>query len=117
MTQNTEYADLTRQFRASEAKLGDEGFVTEVMRPIHRRMRLRRAILFGAGGVGAGAAGTQVLQFVSDRWTDIGLNIGPMIAAASPDQWQNAILSNPLIVAGLSVCVLSLIITTALERT
>ncbi|MEO1189841.1 MAG: hypothetical protein AAFW60_12290 [Pseudomonadota bacterium] len=52
--------DLTRLFEAQDDALQNEIFVDRVMRPIRKRTRWRAPLLFGAGGLGVGAALSQM---------------------------------------------------------
>ena len=54
------YDDLTALFEAQDATLENEAFVEQVMRPIRKRSRWRAPHMFGAGGVGLGAALSQI---------------------------------------------------------
>lgn len=54
------YDDLTALFKAQDDALKNDVFVDRVMRPIHKRSRWRGPLLFGAGGLGLGAAVSQV---------------------------------------------------------
>ena len=63
MDHETNFDDLVELFEAQDAAMPAEPFVNSVMRPIHRRHRLRQAMLFGAGGIGVGAAVSQLLSW------------------------------------------------------
>ena len=65
MQNNETYDDLTALFEAQDEGLQNEVFVKNVMQPIRRRSRWRTPILFGAGGVGLGAA----LSEIGGLWT------------------------------------------------
>ncbi|MDJ0920599.1 MAG: hypothetical protein QNI84_05685 [Henriciella sp.] len=59
--QNDEpYTDLTALFEAQDAAFADDGFTDRVMTPIRRRASWRSPLLFGAGGIGVGAALSQI---------------------------------------------------------
>jgi hypothetical protein len=60
MQTEEKYEDLTALFEAQDDGLENEVFVKNVMQPIRRRNRWRAPILFGAGGVGFGAALSQI---------------------------------------------------------
>ena len=60
MQSDEKYDDLTALFEAQDDGLKNEVFVKSVMQPIRRRSRWRTPILFGAGGVGLGAAVSQI---------------------------------------------------------
>lgn len=54
------YDDLTALFEAQDDALQNDVFVEQVMKPIRRRSRWRAPLLFGAGGIGLGAALSQI---------------------------------------------------------
>lgn len=54
------YDDLTALFEAQDEALQNDVFVEQVMKPIRRRSRWRAPLLFGAGGIGLGAALSQI---------------------------------------------------------
>ena len=54
------YDDLTALFEAQDDALQNDVFVEQVMKPIRRRSRWRAPLLFGAGGLGLGAALSQI---------------------------------------------------------
>lgn len=54
------YDDLTALFEAQDAALEPDAFVAQVMKPIRKRARWRTPFLFGAGGLGLGAAVSQL---------------------------------------------------------
>ena len=54
------YDDLTALFETQDEALQNEVFVEQVMKPIRRRSRWRAPLLFGAGGIGLGAALSQI---------------------------------------------------------
>jgi hypothetical protein len=54
------YDDLTDLFETQDAVLQSDGFVADVMDQIPRRARWRAPLLFGAGGIGVGAALSQI---------------------------------------------------------
>ena len=60
MQTDERYEDLTALFEAQDEALQNEVFVEQVMKPIRRRSRWRAPLLFGAGGVGFGAALSQI---------------------------------------------------------
>jgi hypothetical protein len=60
MQSEEKYDDLTALFEAQDAALESEAFVDRVMQPIRKRSRWRGPLLFGAGGVGVGAALSQI---------------------------------------------------------
>ena len=60
MEHDEQYEDLTALFEAQDDALQSEAFVQRVMAPIKRRSRWRTPLLFGAGGIGIGAALSQI---------------------------------------------------------
>lgn len=60
MEQEERYDDLTALFEAQDDALQSDAFVARVMTPIKKRSRWRTPLLFGAGGVGIGAALSQI---------------------------------------------------------
>ena len=54
------YDDLTALFEAQDDALQSEAFVERVMQPVRKRTRWRTPLLFGAGGIGIGAALSQI---------------------------------------------------------
>jgi hypothetical protein len=60
MEHDEQYEDLTALFEAQDDALQSEAFVQRAMAPIKRRSRWRTPLLFGAGGIGIGAALSQI---------------------------------------------------------
>lgn len=60
MQTEEKYDDLTALFEAQDETLHSDAFVDRVMQPIQKRSRWRGPLLFGAGGLGIGAAVSQV---------------------------------------------------------
>ena len=60
MEHEERYEDLTALFEAQDDALQSDAFVTRVMTPINKRSRWRTPLLFGAGGIGIGAALSQI---------------------------------------------------------
>jgi len=60
MQTEEKYDDLTALFAAQDETLQSEAFVDRVMQPIQKRARWRGPLLFGAGGLGVGAALSQM---------------------------------------------------------
>ncbi|NQY98178.1 MAG: hypothetical protein HRT82_13570 [Henriciella sp.] len=60
MENEERYDDLTALFEAQDEALQSDAFVQRVMTPIKKRSRWRTPLLFGAGGVGIGAALSQI---------------------------------------------------------
>lgn len=74
MRDETNFEDLTTLFQAEDDAFTADDFVSRVMRPIRQRARWRQALLFGAGGVGIGAAVSQILSWAS------GLDVSTSVA-------------------------------------
>ena len=64
MQSDERYDDLTELFAAQDEALQSEAFVKAVMQPAPKRSRWRTPLLFGAGGLGLGAA----LSQLGDVW-------------------------------------------------
>ena len=60
MEHEERYDDLTALFEAQDDALQSDAFVERVMTPIQKRSRWRTPLLFGAGGIGVGAALSQI---------------------------------------------------------
>lgn len=60
MTSDERHDDLTALFKAQDDALQSDAFVDRVMTPIYKRARWRTPLLFGAGGLGIGAALSQI---------------------------------------------------------
>ncbi|MCR9224221.1 MAG: hypothetical protein NXH70_09135 [Hyphomonas sp.] len=60
MEHEERYEDLTALFEAQDEVLQSDAFVARVMTPIKKRSRWRTPLLFGAGGIGIGAAVSQI---------------------------------------------------------
>ena len=71
------YDELTALFEAQDDTLQSDAFVDRVMQPIHKRARWRGPLLFGAGGLGVGAAISQMgglIEAVNGRVTALNLS-------------------------------------------
>ena len=71
MTSEHDHSDLTELFTAEDDALASEAFIKSVMAPIRKRARARQALLFGAGGIGIGAALSQLAAFAG-TWESSG---------------------------------------------
>lgn len=60
MEHEERYEDLTALFEAQDDALQSDAFVERVMTPVKKRSRWRTPLLFGAGGIGIGAALSQI---------------------------------------------------------
>ncbi|MEL7539415.1 MAG: hypothetical protein AAGJ51_00815 [Pseudomonadota bacterium] len=100
MQTEDKYDDLTALFEAQDDALQNEVFVDRVMRPIHKRSRWRAPLLFGAGGLGVGAALSQMgglfdvvnarTASLSQSFEHVGVNSWE--ASATDALWIGAIL-------------------------
>lgn len=94
------YDDLTAQFEAQDDALQSDLFVANVMQPIGKRSRWRAPLLFGAGGLGIGAAISQMgglFEAIQARTAMLSLTVGelqsPSLEAAAMDPlWIGAAL-------------------------
>ena len=60
MEHEERYDDLTALFEAQDDALQSDAFVARVMAPIEKKSRWRTPLLFGAAGIGIGAAVSQI---------------------------------------------------------
>lgn len=94
------YDDLTALFEAQDETLHSDAFVDRVMQPIQKRARWRGPLLFGAGGLGVGAAISQIgglMEALNGRVTALNLSFSqvqtPSVDIMSADTlWIAAIL-------------------------
>lgn len=78
------YDDLAAQFAAHNSALESEAFVEKVMQPVRKRVRWRTPLLFGAGGIGVGAALSQIgglYAVLKSRTPELSLSLEPGQAA------------------------------------
>ena len=100
MQTEEKYEDLTALFEAQDDALHSDAFVDRVMQPIHKRARWRGPLLFGAGGLGVGAAISQMgglLDAVNGRVASLNLSFSqvqtPALETLTGDTlWAAAIL-------------------------
>ena len=114
METDERYDDLTALFEAQDATLENEAFVEQVMRPIHKRSRWRAPLLFGAGGLGVGAALSQMgglLDAIQAQTAEINVTWQPVNARA----WESA-MAEPLWVAAIVIVMVSCAAIIATER-
>ena len=114
METNERYDDLTALFEAQDATLENEAFVEHVMRPIHKRSRWRAPLLFGAGGLGVGAALSQMgglIEAVRTQTAEINAAWQPVDASV----WESA-MAEPLWIAAIVIVMISCAAIIATER-
>nr|WP_070958831.1 hypothetical protein [Hyphomonas sp. Mor2] len=95
MEHEEQYEDLTTLFEAQDDALQSEAFVARVMSPIkQKRSRWRTPLLFGAGGIGVGAALSQiggVLDLLKARAPELDVTFDTMpsaqIGLETPSLW------------------------------
>lgn len=105
MQSEEKYDDLTTLFAESDEALQNDVFVKQVMQPIRRRTRWRTPLLFGAGGIGVGAAVSQasgLIDLFRARSTSIEVTLQPVDMTL----FQTA-MTQPLSVAVAAMVILS----------
>lgn len=115
MSNEDNYDDLTTLFETQDAALEPDAFVAEVMKPIRKRSRWRTPFLFGAGGLGLGAAVSQLSVVLAKLPVPNAPNIDVSIGSA---QERVADLSNvnPMWALAAGVVVICLGFITLSER-
>lgn len=114
MERDEHYDDLTALFEAQDEALKNDAFVEQVMTPIHRRARWRGPLLFGAGGLGIGAAVSQiggVFDLLKTRAGDMSGSIAPIETPA----WQTVFV-DPLWIGATIMVIVSCVAIIATER-
>ena len=114
MQSEEQYDDLTTLFAESDEALQNDVFVKQVMQPIRRRTRWRTPLLFGAGGIGVGAAVSQVsglIEILRARSTSIEVTLQPVDMTL----FQTA-MTQPLSVAVAAMVILSCAAIIVTER-
>ncbi|MCR9270236.1 MAG: hypothetical protein NXH72_09640 [Hyphomonadaceae bacterium] len=114
MQSDEKYDDLTALFEAQDEALQNEAFVEQVMKPIYKRSRWRTPLLFGAGGLGLGAALSQMgglLDLLTARALAVELQFEPVDMTLT-----QSILAEPLWAAAIAMVVLSCAAIIATER-
>lgn len=114
MQDEQSYDDLTTMFERQDEVLRSDGFVDDVMRPIHRRARWRAPLLFGAGGIGVGAAISQasnLLGMVSEWMPDKSFAL-----TQATDLSAQTMPLNPLWFAAIGIVALSCFAIVLSER-
>ena len=108
------YDDLTALFAEQDDALQNEAFVEQVMQPIRRRSRWRAPLLFCAGGLGVGAAISQIgglLDAVQVR----AAGVQQTLDQASATSWDVAAI-DPLWIGALVLVLVSCVAIVATER-
>ncbi|MDG1826906.1 MAG: hypothetical protein P8H62_11640 [Henriciella sp.] len=109
------YTDLTALFEAQDASLDADTFVAEVMKPIRNRARWRTPLLFGAGGLGLGAAVSQISVVLSELPVPSTPNIDVSLSAAQESVSSLANV-NPVWALAAGVVIVCLGFITLTER-
>ena len=110
------YDDLSALFEAQDEALQNEAFVERVMQPIRKRSRWRAPLLFGAGGLGIGAALSQMgglFDVVNARAVRLSQSVGDVQVQAQV--WDGANV-DPIWLGAIAVIVLSCAAIFATER-
>lgn len=108
------YDDLTALFAAEDKKLSGDGFVRDVMVPIRRPSAWRQALLFGATGIGLGAAGSQFIGLLGTL-PDVDLDVGAELT--SLQMLLNGIeYTNPIWLMSFVMVAVCLVMLTVFER-
>ena len=114
MQSEEKYDDLTALFEAQDEALESEAFVDRVMQPIRKRARWRGPLLFGAGGIGVGAALSQIgglFDLVSVRATSLTISLGEV----RPGDFDVSTL-DPLWIGAVAIMLTSCVAIVATER-
>ena len=108
------YDDLSALFEREDDAIGDDAFVERVMQPIRKRKRWRTPLLFGAGGLGLGAALSQAGDLLSQLSVDM-TNFNVRV-----DQVHSVRLelgaTEPIWFAAVAVMLISCVAIFAMER-
>lgn len=110
------YDDLSALFEAQDEALQNEAFVERVMQPIRKRSRWRAPLLFGAGGLGIGAALSQMgglFDVVNARAARLSQSVGEVQVQA---QVWDGLNVDPIWLGAIAVIVLSCAAIFATER-
>lgn len=114
MQNEEKFDDLTALFEAQDETLQSDAFVDRVMQPIQKRARWRGPLLFGAGGLGVGAAVSQVgglLEAVNVP----AVNLSLTLSQVDTPSWE-AIVGSPLWIGAIVIVVASCAAIIATER-
>lgn len=114
METDERYDDLTALFEAQDAALENDAFVEQVMRPIHKRARWRAPLLFGAGGVGLGAAVSQMGGLISAIRTQTA-ELNASWQPVDVSLWERA-AADPIWIAAIVIVIISCAAIIATER-
>lgn len=110
------YDDLSALFHAQDEALQNDAFVERVMQPIRKRARWRGPLLFGAGGLGVGAALSQMgglFDAVNARAARLSQSVGEM---QGQTQAWDGLSVDPLWIGAIAVVAISCIAIVATER-
>ncbi|MEL6827867.1 MAG: hypothetical protein AAFN91_16590 [Pseudomonadota bacterium] len=110
------YNDLSALFEAQDDALRNDAFVERVMQPIRKRSRWRTPLLFGAGGLGVGAALSQMgglFDVVNARAARLSQSVGEVQVQA---QFWDGLGVDPLWFGAIAVVVISCAAIVATER-
>ncbi|MEO1305814.1 MAG: hypothetical protein AAFV37_12615 [Pseudomonadota bacterium] len=114
MQTDEQYDDLTALFAETDEALQNDVFVKQVMQPIRKRVRWRAPLLFGAGGIGVGAAVSQasgLIDVISARTPTVEVTLQPVDVTL-----YETIMAQPMWVAAAAMIVLSCAAIIAAER-
>ena len=114
MPTDENYRDLTALFEAQDEALQSDVFVEQVMQPIRKQSRWRAPLLFGAGGLGVGAALSQMgglFEAVNVRAATLSQSI-EQVRAAPLDSFA----AEPLWLGAILVVIVSCVAIVATER-
>ncbi len=109
MEPDSSYDDLTALFADEDTALAPpEAFVKSVMKPINKPSPWRQLFLFGAGGVGLGAAGSQLIgSFNSSIFNVFDLKLSaPSFDISMAD--MTSVSPTVLLIVGMVGCCLAL---------
>ncbi|MEO1322370.1 MAG: hypothetical protein AAFV59_05125 [Pseudomonadota bacterium] len=108
------YDDLTALFAEQDEALQNEAFVEQVMQPIRRRTRWRAPLLFGAGGLGVGAALSQIGGLLDAVQVRVA-GVKQTVTQASTTSWD-VMAVDPLWIGALALMLVSCVAIVATER-
>ena len=114
MNTDENFDDLRLMFEAQDGALQDEAFVQRATQRLGRRARWRSPLLFGAAGLGVGAA----LSQAGGLWSAL-VSRTPTLQSAIQDAQAGNLsldLSQPFWIAGFAVVLLSCLTVALGER-
>lgn len=114
MEQDEHHDDLTVLFEAQDTALNSDAFVEQVMTPIQKRARWRGPFLFGAGGLGVGAALSQIGGLFEMLQTRAG-TLSVSLPSVDAPTWQPG-LADPLWIGAVIIVIVSCVAIIATER-